>query len=156
MLMQWTGSSRQRVSIPWTAITSFEVSDALADQVAETPRVWRNFSTAIGEALAVAGGAFGEVSQCQRRVIDVSGDGFSNEGIAPEEVREALGADGITVNALAIEESQRGLTEYFETHVIWGPGAFAVRAANFEEYPRRIRQKLLREITEQVSFADFD
>lgn len=156
LVMQWSGSSRQRISIPWVEVVDFDIADALADQVASAPRVWRNFSTAIGEALVIAEQAFGDVPHCARKVLDVSGDGFSNEGVAPEQVRALLGQSGITINALAIEESERGLTAYFRENVIWGPGAFAVTAANFEDYPRRIRQKLLREITEQVSFADFD
>ncbi len=154
MLMQWTGSSRQRVSVPWTPVVDFDIADALADRVAATPRVWRNFSTAIGEALLVAQEAFTDVPNCERRVIDVSGDGFSNEGVEPDDVRLTLGAGGTTINALVIEENETGLTEYFRTNVIVGAGSFAVTAATFDEYPKRIRQKLLREITEQVSSFD--
>lgn len=156
MLLQWTGSSRQRVSIPWTSIDSFETIDDLSERVRHAPRVWRNFSTAIGEALIASHRAFSEVEACKRRVIDVSGDGFSNEGIAPEHVRERLAAAGITINGLAIEESQPGLTDYFRENLISGPGAFAVTADRFEDYPRRIRQKLLREITKQVSSLDIE
>ncbi len=154
LLLQWTGSSRQRISIPWTAVEDFETADALAARIAETPRVWRNFSTAIGEALLAAEVAFLDVAECKRHVVDVSGDGFSNEGIVPENVRQKLGASGIIINGLAIEESQPGLTEYFRENLIWGPGAFAVTADTFDDYPKRIRQKLLREITKQVSSLD--
>ena len=51
MLIQWSGSSRQEVSLPWRKLTSFEDVAALADEIEALPRAWRNFSTAIGEAL---------------------------------------------------------------------------------------------------------
>lgn len=153
MLIQWTGTSRQTVSIPWTRIDSYEAAQELAVAVAEVPRAWRNFSTAIGEALEMAIAAFDapEVVGCRDRVIDVSGDGFSNEGAPPEDVRHWAVARGITINALAIEETEAGLTAYFRSYVIAGQNAFAMRAATFADYPDRIRAKLLRELPQQVA-----
>ncbi|MEO0938173.1 MAG: DUF1194 domain-containing protein [Pseudomonadota bacterium] len=153
-LMQWTGSSRQRVTIPWTAMTSFADTDAFAARVEGDPRVWRHYSTAIGEALALGRTSFADVPQCKRRVIDVSGDGVSNEGGAPAVQKPALRAAGITVNALAIETDETDLTAYFFENLITGEGAFVVTANGFEDYPAQIRRKLLREITRQVSAVD--
>ncbi len=150
-VLQWTGSSRQRVTVPWTQITSFEEARAFADRVAADPRAWRNFSTAIGEALAEAMALFDAVPNCQRRVIDVSGDGSSNEGIAPRDVHPELRANSVTVNGLVIEGAEEDLTGYFWENVITGPGAFVVTANGFQDYPARIRQKLLREITKQLA-----
>ncbi len=153
-LIQWTGKGRQRVSVPWRALKDFDDVDALAAEIEGAQRVWRNFSTAIGEALVFAQGSFSEVTQCERKVIDVSGDGQSNEGIAPRDVHAQLAADGIIVNGLAIEQSDDTLTHYYEQNLITGPGAFAVRAETFQDYPDRIRRKLLREITKQLSFEN--
>ncbi|MEO1309306.1 MAG: DUF1194 domain-containing protein, partial [Pseudomonadota bacterium] len=150
-VVQWTGSSRQAVSIPWTRVRSHEDLEALAVQVAETNRKWRNFSTAIGEAMAFAGDTFIEVSDCRRRVIDVSGDGSSNEGIVPTKTHKALLSADITVNALVIEGSEPGLTAYFWKNVIVGPEAFVVTANGFEEYAERMREKLTRETAKSVS-----
>ena len=151
MLVQWTGASRQRVTIPWTRIDSFEALDRFADDVAKDPRVWRNFSTAIGEALEMTLANFDTVSDCKRHLIDLSGDGVSNEGVEPTQVHRALRDLGVTVNALAIEESEPDLTAYFFENVIVGEGAFVVSAAGFEDYPERIRKKLLREVTQQTA-----
>ena len=150
-VIQWTGSARQRITIPWTRVTDFEIADDLAARVAADPRVWRNFSTAIGEALEVSMAAFEDVPDCTRKVIDVSGDGSSNEGIDPKTVHNALQSKDITVNALAIEAADKTLTRYFKDNLIVGPGAFAIRAADYREYPSRIRLKLLREITKQTA-----
>lgn len=150
-VMQWTGSNRQDISIPWTRMKTYEDTQAMARAVADIPREWRNFSTAIGEALLVSLEMFDDVTDCERRVIDVSGDGYSNEGIPPEALHQILRDAAVTVNGLAIETDQTLLMEYFEKYLITGPGAFAVRAESYEVYPRRIRQKLLRELTKQVA-----
>ncbi|WP_170385825.1 DUF1194 domain-containing protein [Ruegeria atlantica] len=149
MLVQWTGSSRQKTTIPWTKIDSFETLEQFADKVANDPRVWRNFSTAIGEALEMTMSSFEPVSECKRHLIDISGDGVSNEGIEPSELHEALRSRGVTVNAIAIEESEPDLTAYFFENVIVGEGAFVVSASGFADYPERIRKKLLREVVKQ-------
>lgn len=151
MLVQWTGASRQRITIPWTRIDGFAAVDAFAEQVATDPRVWRNFSTAIGEALEMTVNSFLDVPDCKRRLIDISGDGVSNEGVEPTEIHDLLRRQGITVNAIAIEESEPDLTAYFYENVIVGEGAFVVSAAGFEDYPERIRKKLLREVTRQTA-----
>ena len=151
MLVQWTGETRQRITIPWTQIDGFQALDEFAGKVANDPRVWRNFSTAIGEALEMTLSSFNDVSQCKRHLIDISGDGVSNEGVEPTEIHDLLRNQGITVNAIAIEESDPDLTAYFFENVIVGEGAFVVSAAGFEDYPERIRKKLLREVTQQTA-----
>ncbi|MGR3503055.1 DUF1194 domain-containing protein [Pseudaestuariivita sp.] len=150
-LVQWSGDTRHRTTIPWTQMRSYADVLALAERVASDRRVWRNYSTAIGEALLHTAQSFDQVPECRRRIIDVSGDGPSNEGRAPHRLREFLTARGITVNALAIETDDVDLTGYFFENVIHGSGAFVVTAEGFDQYPARIRQKLLREITRQVS-----
>lgn len=151
MLIQWTGSSRQKVSVPWTHVTDFKAADALADRVGQSAREWRSFSTAIGEAVGFGVEQFEAVPDCKRRVIDVSGDGVSNEGVPPEEMKAAALRNGVTINGLAIEASETELVDYYRANLIVGPASFAMQAVSFEDYPKRIRQKLLREITKQVA-----
>ncbi len=155
-LLQWTGSSRQVISIDWVQITDHDDIVPLANTILTMPRAWRDFSTAIGEALLLGETAFAAVPECKRRVIDISGDGPSNEGIPPETLRTAMARAGITVNALVIEESLPGLTDYFRRNVITGPGAFAVTANSYADYPREITRKLLREVGRPVTMATSD
>ncbi len=150
-LVQWSGTSRQVVSVPWTSIPDFAALEAFTQAVEDTSRKWRNYSTAIGELLGYVLPMFDAVPSCQRRVVDVSGDGPSNEGINPETLRSRLTAAGVTVNAIAIEASEEDLAAYFFEHVIHGPGAFVVYAARFEDYPEQIRKKLLREVVKQTA-----
>lgn len=151
ILIQWTGSSRQEVSLPWAELNTFEEVQALADRVAAAPRRWRNYSTAIGEALNFTLDQFDDIPPCKRRIIDVSGDGPSNEGQEPSALHPRLRAEGVTVNALAIEEDASDLTGWYFENLIIGDGAFVVTADSFDDYPSRIRLKLLREVTRQVS-----
>lgn len=154
-LIQWTGSSRQRRTLPWTSMATFDAIDAFADAVEADQRVWRNYSTAIGEALDISRRAFDEVPQCGRRVIDVSGDGQSNEGSAPRDHHGRLRSAGITVNALAIETDDTDLTAYFFENLITGEGAFVETAWGFENYPAAILRKLQRETTKAAAEAPF-
>ncbi|QFT98222.1 hypothetical protein FIU85_12965 [Roseovarius sp. THAF8] len=156
LVLQWTGTSRQRVVVPWQRMTDFDAVEALAARIETTPRVWRNFSTAIGEALEVGAAQFRDVPGCRRRVIDVSGDGSSNEGPRPRDVHGLLRQEGIVVNALVIEGAEPRVTEYFWENVIHGPGAFVITANDYAEYPARMRRKLLREVTKPISKAPGD
>ncbi len=153
-LIQWTGASRQHQTIPWTGIrTVADVAD-LADRIENDPRKWRNFSTAIGEAVSLAATTFDAVPQCRRRVIDVSGDGVSNEGETPDRLRPVLKERGIILNALAIETDQTDLTAYFFENLIHGERAFVITANGFEDYPEQIKRKLQRETTKQLSLLE--
>ena len=151
MLVQWTGDSRQEVSVPWVALERRADVEALAARIAAVPRRWWQFSTAIGSALEFTSAQFTPDIACARKVIDLSGDGVSNEGIAPASLRGRLWRRGFTVNGLAIAGSEPGLSTYYWENVAIGEGAFVVTANGFSDYPARIRLKLLREVTRQVS-----
>jgi len=152
MLIQWTGASRQQVTIPWMSIRDFSALERFARLVETDRRVWRNYSTAIGEALAFSKNQFEDVRHCMRRLIDISGDGVSNEGLQPRLLRDTLQDAGITVNAIAIEESEPELTVYFFEHVISGAGAFVETASDFRTYPETIRRKLRREVSKFTAY----
>ncbi|MCD9148246.1 DUF1194 domain-containing protein [Pseudophaeobacter flagellatus] len=150
-LIQWSGRARQEVSIPWTTIGSFDDVEALAQAIEAAPRPWRNFSTALGEALLLGLNQFTQAPDCSRRVIDLSGDGPSNEGLEPATLKPMLRAAGVTVNAIAIEQSAPNLTAYFYEHVIRGDGAFVETARGFADYPDKIRRKLVREVARKTA-----
>jgi Ca-activated chloride channel family protein len=150
-LIQWSGRARQEVSIPWTATHTFEDVETLAQSIEAAPRPWRNYSTALGEALLLGLAQFSQGPDCSRRVIDVSGDGYSNEGVEPAALKPQLKAAGVTVNAIAIEQSEPELTAYFYEQVIRGEGAFVETARSFLDYPEKIRRKLVREVARKTA-----
>ncbi|MEP2641872.1 DUF1194 domain-containing protein [Roseobacter sp.] len=150
-VIQWTGAGRQRQTLPWTRMRTDGDVMAFAEAVAQNRRVWRNFSTAIGEALIAAEIALEHVKFCTRKVIDISGDGVSNEGVPPLARHTALAAVDATVNAVVIETDDADLTGWFYENVIRGDGAFVMTANGFEDYPMQIKRKLRRETTRQLS-----
>jgi len=154
MLVQWSGRNRQEISVPWFRVSSRKDVAALSRAVTNATRPWRNYSTGIGEALAFIATEFSRVPDCKRKVVDVSGDGFSNEGLTPENLRATLVSQGIVVNGLAIESDEDGLSAYYRDKVIAGSGAFVLTANTFADYPARIRQKLLHEVTKKIALAD--
>lgn len=150
-VVQWSGASRQDITVPWRQMTDAAAVTALARDVRAADRPWRHFSTAIGEMLARIGPMFDDVS-CAHRVIDVSGDGVSNEGRIPDEQRNALVVSGVRINALSIlGATDEDLTAYFRKHVIGGLNSFVYEAKSYADYPETIRRKLLDEIAEPVS-----
>ncbi|MGR3714959.1 MAG: DUF1194 domain-containing protein [Shimia sp.] len=150
-VMQWTGAGRQEVSLDWTRVRDAEEAETLALAVESMPRAWSKYSTAIGDALWRGADLMEQAPECRRKVVDVSGDGRSNEGMDPAEARARMARQGVTVNALVIETDDTDLTGYFWENVITGPGAFVVTANGFEDYPKRIEQKLIREVAEQFA-----
>jgi Ca-activated chloride channel family protein len=150
-LIQWSGSTRQAQSIGWTEMNSPSDVLTFADAVQRDPRMWSQFSTAIGEALVLSHQVLQDVPECARKVVDVSGDGQSNEGVPPEALKAVFEAEKITVNAIAIETDSTDLAGYFYDHLIVGAGSFVARAEGFEDYPEKIRRKLQRETTKQLS-----
>lgn len=122
-----------------------------AAQAENTPRAWYQFGTGIGNALLFTSAQFSEVEDCEHRVIDVSGDGHSNEGPDPLEISQMLALLGFQINGLAIEASEFELTEYYKHNVVAGEAAFVFRAETYEDYPRTIWRKLLSELIVPLS-----
>lgn len=150
-LMQWTGSSRQELSLGWTRIGGEAELEAFAARIETLPRVWTEYSTAIGQAMTFGLGVFDAAPACRRRVMDISSDGRNNEGTEPVDKRPEMDRLAITVNALVIRGDDAGLPLYFAENVITGGNAFVVTAEDYDDYPERMRRKLRRETERQIS-----
>lgn len=151
MLVQWSGASRQEVSVGWTRMHTRDDVEGFARAVAQAPRAWAQYSTGLGNALTFTAAQFVQVADCEHWVIDVSGDGYSNEGASPREVSQALALQGFQINGLAIEGDEFELTEYYRANVISGAGAFVFTAETYADYPRTIWRKLLSELIIPIS-----
>lgn len=150
-LLHWSGLVNQRLTLPWQSLRSSEDVAAFAAAVRKAKRPQDHTDTAIGAALYVALSLF-PVPDCQRSVIDVSGDGAENAGTLLPAARAAVARQGITINGIAIEEEHGlpGVTDYFRHSVITEDG-FVITARSIRDYPRAIRAKLLRELIKAVS-----
>lgn len=147
LLLLWSGSRAQEVLADWTRIGSAEDAAGFAEQVENVPRTVRAGATAIGEALLAALTLLAHApAKPARQVVDVIGDGRSNEGIAPGPIRDRMAAAGITINGLCVLHEEPDLLERYVAEVIGGPGAFALPCPDYPAFAAAMKQKLTREI----------
>lgn len=146
-LVQWSGASMHTQAIGWTHVHDKKSAAAFANEVELAPRYFSWGATAIGEALSFSFGLLEDNEfEGERHVIDMSGDGSSNQGAFPTLVRPVLVAAGVTINGLAILKDEPDLGQYYKEQVIGGPRSFVEPAKNFADFASAIQRKLIREI----------
>ena len=149
---EWSGKRNHRTILTWRLILSHSDLSAAASEVLAAPRSADDFPTALGYALGHAATLLADAPVCDRRTIDVSGDGENNDGFAPRLAYRHFPLAGVTVNALVIggADSFDQLVGYFRSEVIHGPGAFVETATDYSDFERAIRRKLEREVSSRV------
>lgn len=146
-LLIWSGPAAQEVMVDWTRLDSPAALAAFGDEVENVPRTIRAGTTAIGEALrACEALILAAPAGAGRVVIDMVGDGKSNQGTPPAPVRDRLVEGGVTINGLCVLHEEPDLLAHYQAEVIGGPGAFAMTCKDFSEFEEGMRQKLRREI----------
>ncbi len=147
LVMEWSDRDKQVVTVDWTRIADAAGAKRFAAAVRATRRSSDGL-TAIGDALVAAEAALARLpDRAVRRVIDVSGDGMANIGPPPQEIRDRLVAEGITINGLAILKTEPWLDSYYDQYVVGGPGSFLMQVEDFPSFIAAMRQKLLNEVT---------
>ncbi|EYD77869.1 hypothetical protein Rumeso_00596 [Rubellimicrobium mesophilum DSM 19309] len=144
-VLLWSGPREQLAAIPWQQVA--EPSDArlLSTRVRALPRPYVRSGTAPAEALLAALDLLAQAPPCGRHVVDVSGDGARNMGGPVARARDDAVAQGVTVNAIAIETVGHGVADFFRDELVT-PGGFVMSARGHRDYPRAIREKILREL----------
>ena len=151
-LLLWSGSGQQDIIIDWTQLVTGADLAALADGIENMPRIVRPGATAIGEALLASITLLAHVPVIPRRkVVNVIGDGRSNDGIAPGPLRDRMVAAGITINGLCILHEEPDLLDSYTREVIGGPGAFAVTCRDYKGFTEAMRRKLTREVNGPIA-----
>jgi len=154
---EWSGPADQHLIIGWTMIDSQQTLDVFTARLFASSRVATDPSTAIGSSMIYGAALLAQKPDCWTRTLDLSGDGPSNSGPRPRDVADNAQLAQITINALVIgidntraesdENSQiELLTQYFESEVIHGAGAFAEKAIGFDRFQTTMVRKLLREL----------
>lgn len=160
MYMDWGGSGRHRVILPWTILSGPEDARAAAAILRAQP-VANQSGTGISGAI-IKGVEYieGNPIRGTRRVIDVSGDGPNNEGRPVTEARDVARALGIEVNGLPIMLKRAGgiynletLDIYYEDCVITGPAAFVMPVHDPSQLTPAILRKLVLEIAGEMPEA---
>jgi hypothetical protein len=146
-LLLWSGHGQQDIITDWTPIATEADLRGFADEVDNMPRTVKAGSTAIGEALLASLTLLARAPFVPRRsIVDVIGDGRSNDGVAPGPIRDRMAAAGITINGLCILHEEPDLLAFYASEVIGGPGAFAVVCREYKDFAEAVRQKLMQEI----------
>jgi hypothetical protein len=146
-LLLWSGAGAQAVMLDWTRIATPADAAAFADAIDDMPRGVRAGTTAIGEALRAARKLLAAApAKAARQIVDVVGDGRSNDGLAPGPIRDAMAAAGITINGLCVLHEEPDLLQSYTQEVIGGPGAFALPCPDYPAFAAAMRLKLLREL----------
>jgi hypothetical protein len=146
-LLLWSGTGQQDIITGWTKIGTSADLTAFADSVDNMPRTVKPGNTAIGEALLAALTLLAQVPAVPgHNIVNVIGDGRSNDGIAPGPIRDRMVAADITINGLCILHEEPDLLASYTQEVIGGAGAFAVTCRDYKDFTEAMRQKLTREI----------
>jgi hypothetical protein len=167
--VEWAGEAEQKTVVDWTIIRNDTDAANFAAKLTSTPRSFLG-RTAIGSAIDFSSSLLGECGcDTDRRVIDVSGDGTSNQGPAVTESRDAAVKVGIVINGLAIFNKRAaeqggylalhtnppgGLLKYYRENVIGGSGAFALPIEGFDSFAEAMIHKLVSEISERDEGLD--
>ncbi len=152
---EWSGIDDAEIVADWTLIDGAESAHAFAAVLERvTPGSARR--TSISGAIEFALSWFdGNGFEGTRQVIDISGDGPNNWGALVTTARDRAVARRVTINGLPILDEGGGsyswfnipnLDLYYRDCVIGGPGAFLVVAADFKDFARAVRRKLILEI----------
>ena len=156
--VEFAGADQVARVLDWAVIHDDTTAAAFAERFEKAPRSFRGH-TSISAGIDMAVENFSEEGiTATRRAIDVSGDGTNNSGRDVTEARDAAVAAGITINGLAIindhpasylhahVQPPGGLTEWYRSHVIGGPGSFVLEVHDFRTFGEAMTQKLVAEI----------
>jgi hypothetical protein len=147
-LVFWAGIGQQTEVVGWTLLDSAAAIDDFAAAIAGAPRTYPSHGrTAIGDALGFATPLFTtNTFTSARQVIDVSGDGATNDGSDTATARDAALASGVdAINGIVIL-GEAGVQDFYTNNVVGGTGHFLRSAAGFEVFGDAIADKLAFEI----------
>jgi len=157
LVYEWSGPEDPTVVLPWTAVTGPQVLNGIIGELRSLERRNATPGTALGLAMREGVSHLNERKECWKLTLDLSGDGKSNLGPRPVDIKREIEPTGITVNALVIgadspsagdirQAEISGLSAYFQKEVIVGSDSFVETALGFEDYAAAMARKLEREL----------
>ncbi len=147
---EWSGRRQSVVVQDWVLLRSAGDIAAVAARLRTVQRSYRRFPTALGYALGFGATLMQKAPACERQVIDVSGDGITNDGFWPGLAYKHFPFERITVNALAVLGADPSVVDHYEFEVLHGPGAFIETAQGYEGFERAMVRKLYREVQNRI------
>ncbi len=145
---EWSGFYQHKLHLDWFLLKSDADISKAALAIGTMTRSHDDFPTSIGPALGYGATLLERAPDCDRKVIDISGDGISNYGYGPDAAFRNFMFEDVTVNGLVILSNSTGVVEYYSRNVLHGRNAFLVVAGGFEEFREAMTRKLYREIND--------
>ncbi len=146
-IYEWSGRYQQRNILQWQNLTDRQAVAAAANTIMNSERSYSRFPTSMGFSLGYGAGLFKIAPTCDRKVMDVSGDGINNDGFGPQMAYRHFPFEDVTVNGLVIVGSDPEVEWFYEREVLRGRLAFLEIARGFEDFERAMTRKLFREIS---------
>ncbi len=143
---EWSGRYQHAMVLDWVTIDGAKTLQNAVTKIRAAERSYDNFPTAMGFALGHGANLMASAPPCERRTIDISGDGVTNDGFSPDQAYRHFPFGNITVNGLVVRTSDNRVPIYFANEVIRGPDAFLEIASSYADYEHAMHRKLLREI----------
>lgn len=147
---EWSGRRQSVILQDWVMLNTASDIAQVADRLRRAERSYSRFPTALGYALGFGATLMRDAPRCERQVIDVSGDGITNDGFWPQMAYKHFPFENVTVNALAVLGADPAVVVHYEFEVLHGPGAFIETAQGYEGYEQAMTRKLYREIQDQI------
>jgi hypothetical protein len=149
----WADGAAGIQVISWDFVSGPADGERLARRLEAEPRIVSG-DTDLGNGLWAALDEMEAFTACPtRRIVNVSGDGRETLASRRRHSASVFGARkranemGVTVNGLAIETEDPGLSDYFGKQLIAGPGAFVFKVSDWESFAVAMRHKLVRELS---------
>lgn len=152
-IFEWSGRRQSAVVSDWLALTDNAAIDQIIKRLQSTPRSQTRFPTAMGYALGYGATLLARGPDCDRRVIDLSGDGENNDGFAPHLAYKNFPFRNVTVNGLAVLGGSPDVVAYFHREVRHGWGAFVETSDGYQGYRDAMTRKLFRELNDRILSA---
>ncbi|MER9586969.1 DUF1194 domain-containing protein [Mesorhizobium sp. M0276] len=152
--LEWSSAGTSETRLDWAILSDAHdasfIAGAIRDDSERKHSGPHGSKTSISYAIDVSVDAFDKLpARASRRIIDISGDGTNNDGFPVEDSRRRALQKAIVINGLPIGhdvENGETIPEYYERHVIGGPGSFMVTANSAAEFRQAITYKLAREV----------
>ncbi len=148
-VLLWSGHGTATALVGWTRLGSAADCLAFADAVGDVSRAVTPGTTAIGSALLACGALFtAQPAAARRQVIDIAGDGRSNDGPPPAPIRDQLVKRSITINGLCVLHEEPDLLSSYLAEVVGGLGSFALQCRDYNGFADAMRRKLQQEVAD--------
>lgn len=155
--IEWSSVTDQRVLIDWQVISDQASAEVFAAALDRAP--YKS-----GTTTSISAGIDFSVKQIAdapyvgaRKVIDVSGDGYSDYGRPIRLSRDDAVAAGIIVNGLPVmnprpawrENAPPDLDHYYADNVIGGPNSFYLVVKDIHDFGKAVIRKMILEIADR-------